>query len=106
DQVAGSLGGHTAMIGEVAFLSIVGGCSRLNENDIALLQRVAYLLKSFIDVLNKDARAKWLVAKVEHDPIGVAILERNALGTRRLRAPNVFDRIAVRSDMIASDVEV
>ena len=37
DQVACGLGSHTAVIGEITFLSIVGRCTRLNSPSLRLL---------------------------------------------------------------------
>src|SRR5437868_1687287 len=71
DQVARRLSGHATMVGEITFLGIVGRCSRLNEDDIALLQGVPYFLKSLVNVVNKDSRTLWLVTEVKHDTIGV-----------------------------------
>src|SRR5437016_5170486 len=106
DQVTRCLGGHATVIGEITFLGVVGRCSRLNEDDIALLQGVAYFLKSLVNVVNKDPRTLWLVTEVKHNAIGVTVLEWNPFGAWRFRTPNMFDCIAVRSDMIARDVEV
>src|SRR6266699_450282 len=106
DQVACGLGSHTTMIGKIAFLGIVGRCSRLNEEDIALLECVAYFLEGLFDIGDKDTRAEWLVAKVKHDPIRVAVLEGNTFRAWSLRASNMFNGITMRSNMVARDVKI
>jgi hypothetical protein len=54
----------------------------VDEDDVALLQFVAELLERLVDLVGEDPRPLLLVPEVEPDPVGEAVLERDALDAR------------------------
>src|SRR2546421_6767733 len=106
DQVTCCLSSHPAVVGQVAFLSVVRRCTRLNEYDIPLLKRIANLLECLVDVGNANTRTIRLVPEVEYYAIGVAIFERNTFWSWSFRTPNMFYGITMCSNVIALDDEI
>ncbi len=95
--------GHTGMIGEVTLVKPLLRGIRPEQHDVERLDAVAVeRALGRLDVVRRDLVARRFVREVQHDAVAIAVLDRNALGTRRVGF-DVSPRVDVRANVIAGD---
>src|SRR5215213_41648 len=103
DEMERGLPGHAAVVAEVTFLIVVvGGSPRLDQDDVLLLELVADRLERIIYLAGRDARPVLLVAEVQHDPVGEAVVQGD-LARARAIGPDVLEGVHVGAGMVALD---
>src|SRR5215211_8536508 len=106
DEVERGLPGHAAVVAQVAFLVVVvGGGPGLDQDDVLLLELVADLIERLVYLGGADARPVLLVAEVQHDAVGEAVLERDLARSRSVGA-DVLEGVHVRTGVVALDDRV
>src|ERR671921_1981336 len=100
------LPGHAAVIAEVPFLVVVvGGGSGLDQDDVLLLELVANLIERLVYLGRRDTRPVFLVAEVQDNAVGEAVLERD-LARARAVGSDVLYGVHVGAGVVALDDRV